>query len=106
MIEDQNNIISELKKHFISLYGSRLFYMILYGSQARGDAEAGSDIDILVVLAGDTNPFSEISRTEFIVSELSLKYNVVIACVFTSRERFENYRSPLFLNIHREGVVI
>ncbi|MEG4505403.1 nucleotidyltransferase domain-containing protein [Microcoleus sp. F6_B4] len=50
------NILMQLRSHFEQLYGDRLTQMVLYGSQARGDARPDSDIDILVVLKGQVNP--------------------------------------------------
>lgn len=56
MNEKIQTIVSQLKAHWQRLYGDRLVKMILFGSQARrGDAEFGSDIDILVVLKGPVN---------------------------------------------------
>ncbi|HLG16404.1 MAG TPA: nucleotidyltransferase domain-containing protein [Blastocatellia bacterium] len=43
--------------------------MILFGSQARGDAATGSDIDVLVVLRGEVRPGLE--SQESAVSPLS-----------------------------------
>jgi len=37
--------------------------MVLFGSQARGDAESGSDIDVLGMLKGAVSPCEEIART-------------------------------------------
>jgi predicted nucleotidyltransferase len=99
-------ILNQLREQLKLLYGDKLYQLILYGSQARGDSEAGSDIDILVILEGSIDSCKEIARTENIVAEISLRYNIVLACVFVSRDRYENYRSPLYLNIHREGVAI
>jgi len=45
-----NLIISEFKKMIEQIYGERLSKVILYGSQARGEARADSDIDLLIVL--------------------------------------------------------
>jgi predicted nucleotidyltransferase len=33
--------------------------MVLFGSQARGEADADSDIDVLVVLKGEVRRFHE-----------------------------------------------
>ena len=52
-------ILAKLRSHFEQLYGDRLTQMVLYGSQARGDADPDSDIDVLVVLKGQVNPGEE-----------------------------------------------
>ena len=49
-------ILTQLRSHFEQLYDTRLVTMVLYGSQARGDARPDSDIDVLVVLKGQVNP--------------------------------------------------
>jgi Nucleotidyltransferase domain len=79
---------------------------MLFVSQARGDAEPGSDIDVLVVLRGEVSPCEEIGRTVEDVADVSLHHNEVVCCVFVSAEQFERERSPLLLNIRREGVPI
>lgn len=97
-------ILRELRSRFEELYGERLVQMILYGSQARGDADPGSDIDVLVVLKGDVSPCDEIARTEDIVADISLEHNAVVCCVFVSQEDFDCEQSPLLINVRREGV--
>jgi uncharacterized protein len=99
-------ILAELRRRFEALYGTRLVQVILFGSQARGDAERGSDIDVLVVLRGEVSPCDEIARTIEDVADVSLRHNEVVSCVFVSAEQFERERSPLLLNIRREGVPI
>jgi len=99
-------ILQELHKRFDSLYGSRLLKLVLYGSHARGDAQAGSDIDVLVVLNGPVSPGKEIARTIMDVADVSLAHNEVIACLFVSEEEYEHEQSPVLLNIRREGVPV
>ncbi|HXX22497.1 MAG TPA: nucleotidyltransferase domain-containing protein [Terriglobia bacterium] len=106
MSERLQNLLAELRRRFEALYGPRLVRLMLFGSQARGDAEPGSDIDVLVVLEGPMRPGEEIRRTLDSVAELSLENNAVFSCVFVSRERFENERSPLLINVRREGVPV
>jgi predicted nucleotidyltransferase len=98
--------LEELRKRFEGLYGAKLKRLSLFGSQARGDAVPGSDIDVLVVLDGDVSPAKEIARTGQITSELSLKRDIVVSCVFMSSERFEMEQSPLLLNIRKESVPV
>lgn len=52
MSEKVHAIMKELRRQLEALYGPRLIRMVLYGSQSCGDAEPGSDIDVLVVLGG------------------------------------------------------
>jgi predicted nucleotidyltransferase len=99
-------ILAELKRRLEDLYGERLVRVILYGSQARGDASDGSDIDVLIVLRGETSPCEEIARTAELAAELSLRHNVAIVPAFASESRYEGEQSPLLLNVRREGVPV
>jgi predicted nucleotidyltransferase len=99
-------LLAELRGRLQALYGPRLLRLMLYGSQARGDAEPGSDIDVLVVLAGSVRPGEEIRRTGDTTAAISLENNVVISCAFISGERFEREESPLMINVRREGVLL
>ena len=96
--------LQQLRMELESIYGPRLTGVILFGSQARGDAAPASDIDVLVVLDGDVEPGKEIARTGSVVAALSLKFNLVISCIFISAERYSNEQTPLLLNIRNEGV--
>jgi len=104
--ERLQSLLAELRRRFEALYGPRLVRLMLFGSHARGDAEPGSDVDVLVVLEGPVRPGEEIRRTLDSVAELSLENNVVFSCIFVSRERFETELSPLLINVRREGVPV
>ncbi|MBI4584696.1 MAG: nucleotidyltransferase domain-containing protein [Planctomycetes bacterium] len=97
-------MLTELRHALEKLYGPSLNRLLLYGSQARGDSTDGSDVDVLVVLSGNVSPGEEIARTGQLVTDLSLKYDKVISCVFISSDRFENEHSPLLQNVRKEGV--
>ena len=80
--------------------------MILYGSQARGEAEAGSDVDVLVVLEGTVDAGAEIEATSPIAADLSLAHDLVVCCVFVSRDDYEMAEWPLLMNVRAEGVAL
>lgn len=103
--EKLKRILDELKQEFLNIYGTRLESLILYGSYARGDAGLGSDIDVLVVLAGSVDAGDEIRRTGEMVAGLSLKYDVTISRFFVSAKQFDENWS-LLRNVRREGIVL
>ena len=99
-------ILRELRQALEALYGERLVHLVLFGSQARGDAEPGSDIDVLVVLKGPENNMEETARVSDIVYDLSLQYNTVISCIFVDSVRYDRGRGPLIRNVRREGIEV
>jgi uncharacterized protein len=99
-------LLTDLRSRFEVLYGEQLVRMVLFGSQARGDAEPESDIDVLIVLQGPVDPGKEIARTGEVTAGLSLKHDVVISRVFVSAEQFAEEQSPLLLNVRREGLSV
>jgi len=64
-------ILSELHARLSELYGKRLERLVLYGSQARGDAEPDSDIDVLVVLKDLGRRWDESRRVSEIRADIS-----------------------------------
>ncbi|MHC5719371.1 MAG: nucleotidyltransferase domain-containing protein [Nostoc sp.] len=62
MSKELAEILQRLKTCLREIYGDRLVKMVLFGSQARGEASTDSDIDVLVVLKGNVNPGEEIKK--------------------------------------------
>lgn len=106
MSENIAQILAELRSGLEELYGNRLERLILFGSQARGDATSNSDIDVLVVLSGEVYPVEEIRRTSRMVADLSLRTDTDLGVAFISAERYLTERSPFVLNVQREGIAI
>ena len=99
-------ILRALRSEMARVLGDRLEQILLFGSQARGEARPDSDIDILVVVREDYDYADLIRRTSSIIAALSLRYDVVISRAFVSRERYEREQSPFLLNVRREGIAI
>lgn len=104
MNETVQTILTELSHRLETLYETRLKQLVLFGSQARGDATPGSDIDVLVVLDGPVKPGAEVERCGGIIADLSLRYDTVISCQYVSTKRFFREQSPILRNIRREGI--
>jgi predicted nucleotidyltransferase len=99
-------ILSELRDALQPLYGKRLAELVLFGSHARGDDEFGSDVDVLVVLEGEVDPGTEIARTGRMACAISLEHDAVVSCTFVSADRYRRERSPLLMNVRKEGVQV
>lgn len=97
-------ILEEFKTSLKKLYGKRLKNIILYGSWARGDAKEHSDIDLTVVLEGEVLPGKEIDRMIDIITDTQLKHNVLISVYPVSEKTYLTVKSPLLVNMHREGI--
>ncbi len=104
--EQLSEILITLRTGLSELLDDRFEDLYLYGSQARGDAQSDSDIDVLVVLQGDFDYFEMIERTSYLTAELSLENDTVISCVFVTKEDYQQRRTPLLINIRREGNLV
>lgn len=103
---DINKILDELKKQLCSIYGERFSKLILYGSYARAEAWEGSDIDIAVVLKGDVLPVKEIDRLVDVITNINLEYDVLISVYPVSERSLRMIKSPLLINIRKEGLSV
>lgn len=101
-----DQVLQALRLGLKKVLGDQLETVILFGSQARGEARIDSDVDVLIVVRDEFDYGDLIQRTSTLVSALSLEYDVVISRAFTSRQRFDQERSPFFLNVRREGVTV
>ena len=100
-----DQIIKEFKNQVSDMYGDKLKEVILYGSCARNQATDGSDIDLAVVLKGNISPGAEIDRMIDIVTEINLKYGVLLSVYPVSYKNYNTINSPLITNIRKEGLV-
>ncbi len=82
--------------------------IILYGSKARDDSEAFSDIDVLVLLDREVNNSLE-EEIFSIAYEIELEHDVVFGILVESKV-FWNFdlahAMPIHWNIDREGIMI
>jgi Nucleotidyltransferase domain. len=83
----------------------QLLDLRLYGSKARGTADADSDIDVMIELE-DLHP-TLYEKVFDLLFDINLRYGVFISAVLFGRKELEDgpmSASPLFKAIERDGV--
>ena len=95
------DFIAGLKKE----YGEELSTVIVFGSYARGEAELGSDIDVLVVLKKIADYWREKARIESVAYENTFEKNrsIVLAPILIDENEFLTGSSPLLTNVRKSG---
>jgi predicted nucleotidyltransferase len=100
---DIRELLSRLRRGLEDLYGVRLRGVYLFGSHARDEATAESDVDVLVVLDTVTDYGEEIRRTGPLISTLSLDSGHSISRVFVSQSAWKDRDSPFLANLREEA---
>lgn len=97
-------VVREFREGLEAIYGPRLKGVFLFGSHARGDADAESDLDVVVVLDRVEHYYSEIERTGPLASRLSLKHGLSISRVFMPIADWERHDTPFLVNAREEAI--
>lgn len=82
--------------------------IILYGSQARGQSNKQSDIDILILIDNDKITYSDEQRIKYPLYDLEFETGKIISPVVISRNDWETRHkiTPFYKNILKEGVTL
>lgn len=107
--EEIRNYLSEYLKKAKEMLGESFVKAMLYGSFARGEANPGSDIDLIIL---STLSDSEIEAVEKKLYDLSfdflMDFGIDISIIVKNAEHFQHWLGvlPFYDNIQREGVMI
>jgi len=81
--------------------------MTVFGSRARGDAEADSDMDVLLEVETDRMAFPDKQRLREIASEVSLASGIIVSLLVVDQHIMkERGDFSLFDDIRDEGIAV
>lgn len=95
----------EIRRRLGDCFGPRLDRVILYGSEARGEAEPESDVDVLAVVCGPTNQ-SDDSNALDALYPMMLDCGRPIHVLCVDRATYEAAEWPLWREIKSEGRIL
>ena len=99
-------ILTELKRGLQEIYGERLRAVVLFGSQARGDAAEDSDVDVAVVLDDFESAITESWRMDRVFSPLSLEHDLLLTALPVREKDWTAGERLIMRNLRLEGVAV
>lgn len=87
-------------------YGTRFVGLVLYGSMASDSARPGSDIDLLVLLSGAFDYFSEVRVITDILYPAQLESERLVSAKPVAVEDYEKGSLQLYRNAKKEAVIV
>lgn len=103
---DLSTLLDRLIRDLRGLYGARYRGLVPYGSYARGEADEGSDVDLLLLLDGEVNTTHELPHAEDVKWPLSLESGYTVSLLPVSAEAYRSSGQPFLRNARREGVAL
>ena len=101
-------ILKEVYEECNPVLEHRICDAYLYGSYARGDYHAQSDIDILLTVHATAAQLALYrSALAVVSSQLSLKHDITISITVKPIEQFLQYANvlPYYQNVRKEGIL-
>jgi predicted nucleotidyltransferase len=101
---NQTPILEAIRSVLGAAYAPRLRRIVLYGSEARGEARADSGIDVVVLLDQVADHGDELRRCLDALYPLALRWDRPISATPVAAEEYETVVCPLYQRAHQEGV--
>lgn len=96
----------DLQAELRKLYGAQAPLVMVYGSYARGDESAISDVDVILLYPYPVQPGSEIRRISALLADLHLRYQVLISILPAKEADYRRAPGAFWENLRREGMPV
>lgn len=109
MSQTLQNLMEEYIYEIKKIYSSHLRKVIMYGSYARGDFRADSDVDIMILLdLSDLDLKAYSQKLSYMTYDFNLDNDLEIKPIAKSEAHFKKWVTnyPFYANIAKEGVVL
>ena len=100
----REELLRRVKEQLQQAYGDRLQGVILYGSEARGEAEPDSDLDFLAILEGPFDYGEELWKIIHVLYPLQLEVLRPLDVMPVERKVFEAGEYAVYRNAQAEGI--
>jgi uncharacterized protein len=103
---DTSMLLVRIKSRLQAVYGDRLRGVVLYGSEARGEATPDSDVDILVLLVGPVVLGQELNKIIEALYPLQLEMNRVLEAFPVDEADYLRGEYAWYRNAQKEGIQV
>jgi len=103
---DKSTVLARLKSRLQAIYGDRLRGVVLYGSEARGEAAPDSYVDILVLLTGPVALGQELRTIIEALYPLQLEMDRVLEAFPADEADYLRRDYAWYRNAQKEGVSV
>lgn len=106
VVTKHQKVIDALKEQLLAEFADEVHSIVLFGSVARGEANADSDVDVLII--SDASRENK-RRMHDISTHIDLENEMFTQLMFFSNRRLERaarMRSWFFTDVMNEGVIL
>ena len=102
---DRDELMKRMKQSLAEAFGDRLRGIVLYGSEARGDARDDSDIDLLALLDGPVSFGRDLETCTDALYPLVLELERPIHAKPVDFRSYEAQEFAVYRNARKEGIL-
>jgi predicted nucleotidyltransferase len=101
---DTSTLLARIKSCLQAVYGDRIRGVVLYGSEARGEATPDSDVDILILLAGPVALGRELHTVIGALYPLQLEMDRVLEAFPADEADYLRGEYAWYRNAQKDGI--